>query len=243
MFYESNCHPWKATCFCWSTYCIYIDILLLKTKYVNRKIYISLEQLKMINMQRKSAIESYAFLSKYGFHHHHCQSKSQYFLILTTCFFRGIITTSNEFTIAPENSSKIGRPPYGVRLITYNAVRCPAGHRLMFSYTDAGRRPYDLWLRKRKFLKIVHCPGDYQIRRCKSVKSYIVSFICDHSISVAYFCFYYANFIYIKVNFNGIVITKFSLTLTIKRRLHGDECILSLPLYWTRYYTTPHDIE
>ena len=125
-------------------YCIYIDISLLTTKNINTKIYISLEQLKMINMQRKSAIESYAFLSKYGFHHHHCQSKSQYFLILTTCFFRGIITTSNEFTIAPENSSKIGRPPYGVRLITYNAVRCPAGHRLMFSYTDAGRRPYDL---------------------------------------------------------------------------------------------------
>jgi len=47
----------------------------------------------------------------------------------------------NEFTIAPENSRKIGRAPYGVRLISYNAVRCPAGHRAMLSYkTPAGDR-------------------------------------------------------------------------------------------------------
>ena len=50
----------------------------------------------------------------------------------------------NEFTIAPEKSRKIGQAPYGVRLISYNAVRCPAGHRPMFSYTDAGPRPYDM---------------------------------------------------------------------------------------------------
>ena len=55
------------------------------------------------------------------------------------------------FIIARENSCKIDRAPYGVRLISYNAgraqydvVRCPAGHRTMFSYTDAGRRPYDM---------------------------------------------------------------------------------------------------
>jgi len=47
----------------------------------------------------------------------------------------------NEITIAPENSRKIGRAPYGVRLISYNAVRCPAGHRPMLSYkTPAGAR-------------------------------------------------------------------------------------------------------
>jgi len=47
----------------------------------------------------------------------------------------------NEFTIAPENSRKIGRVPYGVRLIFYNAVRCPAGHRPMKLYkTPAGAR-------------------------------------------------------------------------------------------------------
>jgi len=78
----------------------------------------------------------------------------------------------NIIIIARENSCKIGRAPYGVRLIFYNAgmapydiVRCPAGHRPMFLYTDTGRRPYDMWPRKRKFLKIVRCPGDYQIRR------------------------------------------------------------------------------
>ena len=78
----------------------------------------------------------------------------------------------NVFIIARENSCKIGRAPYGVRLIFYNAgramydiVRCPAVHRPMFSYTDAGRRRYDMWPRKRKFLKIVRCPGDYQIRQ------------------------------------------------------------------------------
>jgi len=38
-------------------------------------------------------------------------------------------------------------------------------NRPMFSYTDAGRCPYDMWPHKRKFLKIVQCPGDYQIRR------------------------------------------------------------------------------
>jgi len=44
------------------------------------------------------------------------------------------------FIIAHENSYKIDRAPYGVRLISYNAgrapydvVRCPAGH-----------RPYDM---------------------------------------------------------------------------------------------------
>ena len=47
----------------------------------------------------------------------------------------------NEFTIAPEKSRKIGRAPYDVRLISYNAVRRPAGHRPMLLYkTPAGAR-------------------------------------------------------------------------------------------------------
>jgi len=57
----------------------------------------------------------------------------------------------NVYIVARENSYKIGRAPYGVRLIFYNAgrapydiVRRPGGHRPMFSYTDAGRRPYDM---------------------------------------------------------------------------------------------------
>ena len=47
----------------------------------------------------------------------------------------------------------------------YDIVQNPAGYRPMFSYTDAGRHPYDIWPRKIKFLKIVRCPGDYQICR------------------------------------------------------------------------------
>jgi len=123
-------------------------------------------------MQRTSAIDFFAVLSKCG-----SQSLSEsalIFLILTTCFFCGIMANFyvNVYIISRENSCKIGRAPYGVRLILYNAgrapydiVRCPAGHRPMFSYTDAGRCPYDMWPRKRKLLKIVWCPGDYQFRR------------------------------------------------------------------------------
>jgi len=106
MFYESNCHRWEATCFCRSTYFqfsvffisslniytlfhkyriyvnvrstyfINIDISLLKTK----NIYILLAQLRMINMQRTSAIEIFAVLSKCGFYLHHCFSQPQSFL-------------------------------------------------------------------------------------------------------------------------------------------------------------------
>jgi len=39
------------------------------------KLYILLEQLRMINMQRTIAIEIFAVLSKCGFHHNHCQSQ------------------------------------------------------------------------------------------------------------------------------------------------------------------------
>jgi len=76
----------------------------------------------------------------------------------------------NEFTIAP--SRKICRAPYGVRLISYNAVRCPAGHRPILSY------------KTRKFLKNRPVPGRLSNSpvMCNSVKSYDVSFICDHSI-------------------------------------------------------------
>jgi len=118
-------------------------------------------------MQRTSAIQIFAVLSKCGFYHHHCQSQPQSFLILTTCFYWRMMAyfDNNEFAIAPENSRKVVRAPYGVLLISYNAVRCPAGHRPMFLYTGAGWRPHDMWPRKRKFLQIVRCPGDYQIRR------------------------------------------------------------------------------
>ena len=51
------------------------------------------------------------------------------------------------FIIAHTHLCKID----GVRLISYNAgralydvVRCPAGHRPIFSYADADRRLYDM---------------------------------------------------------------------------------------------------
>ena len=37
MLYESNCHRWEAKCICRSTYYIYIDLSLLKTKTINTK--------------------------------------------------------------------------------------------------------------------------------------------------------------------------------------------------------------
>jgi len=48
-----------------------------KHKY---KKYISLEKLRVINMQRTSAIEIFAVLSKCGIHHNHCQSQPKSFL-------------------------------------------------------------------------------------------------------------------------------------------------------------------
>ena len=65
------------------------------------------------------------------------------FLILTTCFFGGMMSNFdiNVFIIARVKS---------------------AAHRTvpMFSYTDAGRRLHDTWPRKWKFLKIFRCPSD-----------------------------------------------------------------------------------
>ena len=91
----------------------------------------------------------------------------------------------NEFTIAPENSRKIGRASYGVWLRSYNAVRCPAGHRPMLY--DIRRRPAPVRYvtTQVKILKNRPVPGQLSNSPVmyKSVKSYNVSFICDHSIS------------------------------------------------------------
>jgi len=129
--------------------------------------YISLEQLRMINKQRKCAIDM-CFSSP------SLSESASIFLILTNCFFGGMMANFDIhiFIIARANSYKIGRAPYGVRLISYNAcrapygvVRSPAGHQPMFAYTDDDRRPYDMLSRKIKFLKIVRCSGDYKICR------------------------------------------------------------------------------
>ena len=86
----------------------------------------------------------------------------------------------NLIIIARENSCKIGRAPYGVRLIFYNT----------------GRAPYDIVYRRRtapvryvttqeKVLKNRPVPGRLSNSpvKCTSLKSYDVSFICDHSIT------------------------------------------------------------
>jgi len=152
--FETNCHRWEATGICKSTYCIYINISLPKTKTINTKTDLSLEQLRMNNMQRTSAIELFFLQS--------CASvvlpqllsePAPIYLILTTCFYGGMMANfdNNVYIIAREKwfyLCKISRTPYGIRLISYNAgltpydvVRCSAGHRPMISYTDAGRRP------------------------------------------------------------------------------------------------------
>jgi len=159
MFYESNCHRWEATCFCRRTYCIYIDISFLNTKNINilnnifRLCSWGLTYSEHVLLGKKQSRAS-VFLS--------LSESVSIFLILTTCFFWETMASFDiyVFIIAREISCKIGRSPYGVRLISYNAgrapydiLRCPTGHRSMFSYTDDERRPYDMWPCKRKFVK------------------------------------------------------------------------------------------
>jgi len=66
------------------------------------------------------------------------------FLILTTCFFEGMMANFviNVYIIARENLF------HPCKMISYNA----------------GWAPYYMWPCKRKFFKIVRCPGNYQIR-------------------------------------------------------------------------------
>jgi len=134
-------------------------------------------------MQRTRAIEIVAVLSKCGSHHHYCQSQLQSIFIVKSCFF-GEMTANfhiNEFTIAPENSRKIGRAPCGVRLISYNAVRCPAWHRPMLFIYIRRPAPVRYVITQEKFLNNRPVPGQLSNSpvMCKSLKSYDVSFICD----------------------------------------------------------------
>jgi len=104
------------------------------------------------------------------------------FLILTTCFFCGIMANFyvNVYIISRENSYKIGRVPYGVRLIFYNAGRASADVFIYRRRTVPIRyvttqekilknRPVPVWLSNSPVM-------------CTSLKSYDVRFICDHSI-------------------------------------------------------------
>jgi len=89
----------------------------------------------------------------------------------------------NVYIIARENSCKIGRAPYGVRLIFYNAVRAPAD---VFIYRRR-TAPVQYVTTQEKYLKNRLVPGRLLNSpvMCTSQKSYDVSFICDHSISQA----------------------------------------------------------
>jgi len=99
----------------------------------------------------------------------------------------------NIFIIARENwfhPYKIGRAPYGVRLISYNAGRAPYGSqsgigRCYHLQTPAGARTTCDHTRENSLkspgaLVIIKFAGDVQI---KWLKSYDVCFICDHSIN------------------------------------------------------------
>jgi len=87
------------------------------------------------------------------------------------------------YIIARENvlhPCKIGRALYGVRLIFYNAVRASADDIIY------RRRPPPVryLTTQEKFLINRQVPGPLSNSpvMCKSLKSYVVSFICDHSI-------------------------------------------------------------
>ena len=81
---------------------------------------------------------------------------------------------------ARENSCKIGRAPYGVRLIFYNAGRAPADD-FMYRRRTA---PVRYVTTPEKILKNRPVPGRLLNSpvMCTSLKSYDVSFICDRSI-------------------------------------------------------------
>ena len=128
MFYESNCHRLEATCICRSTYSINLDSSLPKTKKTTTKIQKYIFRLSSWGWITCNEQVLLKFLQSWTL-----SELVLIFLILTTCFFWGIKASFdvNVFIIARENTCKIGRAPYGVRLIFYNADRA---HGTMFSY-------------------------------------------------------------------------------------------------------------
>ena len=96
------------------------------------------------------------------------------------------------FIIARENSCKIDRAPYGVRLIFYNAGRAP------YDVFICRRRPAPVRYvtTQKKILKNRPVPGrlSNSPMMCKSLKSYDVSFICDRCINAYFFrSFFYSG--------------------------------------------------
>jgi len=112
------------------------------------------------------------------------------FSYLTVCFFGRMMAHFyiNVFINARDKSCKVGWAPYGVHLISNNADRAPSGHWPMLSYTDGDRWPNDMNASENSYLSsgvraIINSPV-----MCKSLKSYDVSFICDHSIKSEAYC-------------------------------------------------------
>jgi len=106
----------------------------------------------------------------------------------------------NVFIIAHANLCKIGRAPYGVRLISYNGtvrhctvpVWAPAD---VFIYRRR-TAPVRYVTMQEKILKNRLVPGRLSNSpvMCTSLKSYDVSFICNHSIiRLQFFCFMRKN--------------------------------------------------
>jgi len=123
------------------------------------------------------------------------------FLILTTCFSGGMMTNFdiNVFITSSEKLfqlCKIGRAPNGYKLISYNAdrelynvARCLAGHRQMLLYTDAGWHTHARYVTtQEKIIKNRPVPGRLSKSPIifKSLKSYGVCFIRNHSIILTF---------------------------------------------------------
>jgi len=81
-------------------------------------------------MQPTSAIKVLCSLEQVWFSPPSLSKSATILLILTTCFFEGMVENFNinVYFIARENlfyPCEIGRAPYGVRLISFNAGRAP----------------------------------------------------------------------------------------------------------------------
>jgi len=116
----------------------------LRPKYINTKIYFAWAAEDEFHATNKCYWFFFCSLEQVWFSPLSLSESALVFLILTTTFFGGMMAIFyiNEYIIARENlfyTCKIGRAPYGVRLISYNA----------------GRALYDMWPRKKKILKIV----------------------------------------------------------------------------------------
>jgi len=105
---------------------------------------------------------------------------------LTVCFFGRMMANSdlNEYLHAYLfHPCKIGRSLKHQP----GSSRCPPGHRPMLSYTDAGA---PLQYVTTQGINVENRPahGRFSISPviCKSLKSYVGTFVCDHSIKITF---------------------------------------------------------